>query len=279
MVIDVCTYNGEKEMWDLRYNCLKDYVDFFIVCEARTTFSGQTKPLYFTELKTKYNNTFHWIIDENWTEEEKQQAWASPNTGGAAHWTREFLQKESIKKALANMNPRDSDTIFVGDVDEIWNPTALRLVGPYKLKLLVYTYYLNNRSSEEFWGTLKADYGTIKNMCLNHLRTRAPRTKNYFGWHFTSMGGTEFLMRKLTDSYTQESYATPQVLNNLSYNIEHNQDFLGRDFTYKLDESNWPEYLVNNRETYKALCKNSSELKIGKSNESGVNETLNDPEN
>lgn len=252
-IIDVCTYNGEEELWDLHYNALKDYVNEFIVCEAPTTFSGETKPLYFERIKDKYPDVKYHIIDENWTEEEKLAAWASPNTAGAAHWTREWLQKESIKKALTHLN--DNDMVFIGDVDEIWSPNAIKLIGPFKLKLRVYTYYLNNRSSEVFYGPVKAQYGQIKNLILNHLRTSAPRTKNYYGWHFTSM--KDSLRKKLTDSYTQESYATPEVLNNLEYNIGINKDFLGRDFTYRTDESEWPEFLRENRERYQHLCKNS----------------------
>lgn len=257
MIIDVCTFNGEYELWNLHYNALKDYVDKFIVCEFDITFAGETKPFYSDQIdRTKYPKAqFVLHSGDNWTEEEKQVAWASPNTGGAAHWTREFLQKESIKKALEYCGAQDEDTVFIGDVDEIWSPNALRLVGLYKLKLRVYTYYLNNRSSEVFYGPIKAKYRDIKNLILNHVRTNAPRTNKDFGWHFTSMAVS--LRKKLTDSYTHESYATPQVLNNLEYNIEHNQDFLGRDFTYEINEQDWPEYLVHNREKYKELCKNS----------------------
>lgn len=251
MIYDVCTYNGEEELWDLHYHTLKPYVDQFIVCEAPTTFSGETKPLYFERIKDKYPDVQYHIIDENWTEEEKLLAWSSPNTAGPAHWTREFLQKESIKKAIIHLD--DNDTVFIGDVDEIWHPSALKLFGTYKLKLRVYTYYLNNWSSEEFWGPIKTNYGHMKGLCLNHLRTGAIRTKRYMGWHFTSMAFS--LEKKLTDSYTQESYATPKVLQNLAYNIENSKDFLGRDFTYTIDEKNWPQYLKDNREIYKDLCK------------------------
>lgn len=256
-IIDCVTYNGEAELWDIHYNALKDFVDKFIVCEFDVTFAGETKPLYSYSLdRTKYPKAnFYYRSGDDWTEEEKLVAWNSPNTVGAAHFTREFLQKESIKKALEFYNVQDNDTIFIGDVDEIWSPNALRLVGPFKLKLRVYTYFLNNRSSETFYGPIKAKYGAIKNLILNHVRTNAPRTKNYYGWHFTSMA--KDLRKKLTDSYTQESYATPEVLNNLEYNIEHNQDFLGRDFTYEINEQDWPDYLVDNREKYKELCKDS----------------------
>jgi hypothetical protein len=191
------------------------------------------------------------IRDRNWTEEEKLIAYHSPNTTGAAHWTREFLQKESIKKALTHL--QDDDTVFIGDVDEIWDKKALKLFGTYKLKLKVYTYYLNNRSSEQFWGTLKTNYGHMKDLCLNHLRTNALRTKFYNGWHFTSMGGAESLKKKLGDSYTHESYATAQILNNVAYNIENGKDFLGRDFIYREDETQWPTYLKKNRANYSHL--------------------------
>lgn len=252
MIFDVTTFNGEYDLFELRYQILKDYVDEFIVLEFDTTFSGKPKEIYSESIVSNYPDTvkFMWRDGNNFSEEEKIQAWNSPNTIGAAHWTREFLQKESIKSALTHLN--DDDLVFIGDVDEIWSPTALKHHKlPLKLKLGVYTYYLNNKSSEEFWGTLMAPYALIKNQCLNHLRTHAPKSKHLNGWHFTSM--TAQLHKKLTDSYTHESYATPTVLENLAYNIEHNRDFLGRDFTYELNEAGWPTYLKQNREQYKHL--------------------------
>ena|SRR3990167_5517065 len=122
-----------------------------------------------------------------------------------------------------------------------------------KLKLRVYTYYLNNWSSEEFAGTLVGKWGEIKNECLNHLRSNTKWTQDYYGWHFTSMHHQ--LAKKLTDSYTEEDYAHPRVLNELQNNIENNRDFLGRNFTYKVDESQWPDYLKKNREKYLHLLK------------------------
>jgi len=253
MVIDVCTYNGEKELWDIHYNVLKDYVDEFIVLEFDKTFSGEKRSVCFEPPKNNEKEIRHYVHDERLYEKYRELAESSPNTAGASHWKREFMQKESIKDTLGHL--KDDDIVFIGDVDEVWSPPTLNWLGPIKLKLKVYTYYLNNRSSEEFWGTLKAPYGVIKNQVLNHLRTNAPRSDKYGGWHFTSMGGAENLMKKLTDSYTQESYATPTVLENVSYNVEHNKDFLGRNFTYHVDESGWPEYLKRESLKYRGLCK------------------------
>lgn len=260
MVIDVVTYCGEEWAFDLRYNILKNHVDEFIVCEANTTFSGLPKPYYFELIKDKYENVRYFRIPETFTDEEVAQAYQSPNTQGAAHWKTEFLQKEAIKKALTHLN--DDDIVFIGDVDEIWELETrdwewINDGGPtlQKLSLRVYTYWLNNRSSEEFAGPVVGEYKYFKDRCLNHIRTSTPKTKTVHGWHFTSMGGPVSLRKKLTDSYTHESYASPEVLDNLAYNIEQSKDFLGRDFEYRLDESEWPEFLMRNRENYKHLIK------------------------
>lgn len=252
-IVDVITYNGEEDLFDLRYNILKDFVDEFIVVEAQTTFSGLPKRLMFPIIRPKYPKTRYFVIDEEYTDEEKKLAESSPNTVGASHWKNEFLQKESIKKALVHLN--DEDIVFIGDCDELWEPEfALKWChAPFKYKLKVYTYYLNNKSSEEFWGTLISPYKHIKNVCLNHLRTDAWKTIFYAGWHFTSMA--KDLEQKLKDSYTKEDYASPEVLQNLQSNIENNRDFLGRDFTYKIDESDWPQYLKDNRARYAHLMK------------------------
>ena len=124
-----------------------------------------------------------------------------------------------------------------------------------KLRLKVYSYYLNNRSSEEFAGTLVGKWGEIKNECLNHLRSNTKWTDDYYGWHFTSMGGYENVKKKLTDSYTLDSYASQEVLNSLKQNINDSLDFLGRKFSYRVDTKEWPDFLKSNEAKYKHLLK------------------------
>lgn len=253
MVVDVCTFNGEQELWEIHYGVLKPYVDEFVVLEFDKTFSGQVKAPSFPV--SKYPEVKYHFVGEETYSKYKELAESSPNTYGADHWKREFCQKESIKDYLTHLD--DEDTVFIGDVDEVWEPSfkKRRANRPIKLRFRVYTYWLNNRSTERFNGTLVAKYKSIRRDCLNHLRSDSGSTFKEYGWHFTSMGGPKRLTKKLTDSYTQESYATPLVLENVAYNIESNKDFLGRDFTYTIDESEWPGYLRGNREKYKHLMK------------------------
>lgn len=252
MIIDCITYNGEKELFEIRYNILKDYVDEFIVIEFDKTFSGKSKEKLFDQHWDKV--TYHYIKGEQYKKYRKL-AESSSNTKGASHWVTEFVQKESIKDCLTHL--KDDDVIFISDCDEVWEPEIMLkwCHAPFKVKLKIYSYYLNNRSSEEFWGLLVSPYHAIKNSCLNHLRTTAWKTAFEGGWHFTSMGGYENVKRKLLDSYTEESYATPEVMNNLEENIEERKDFLGRNFTYALDESQLPQYIKDNRKRYSHLFK------------------------
>jgi beta-1,4-mannosyl-glycoprotein beta-1,4-N-acetylglucosaminyltransferase len=255
-VIDVFLYNGEREILKLHLAMLDKHVDTFLICEAKTTFSGNKKPLYLSKhmnhLKEWWHKIEYYIIDEDYSPEEVKQAHESPLTIGPAHWKTEWLQKESIKKALTKLNLKDDDTVYIGDVDEIWEPTETM---PAKLKLRVYTYYLNNRSSEQFWGTFVAQWKDIKDACLNDLRNdQKNRTEEYKGHHFTSMGGLKEVQRKLNDSYSTESYNRFDVQYFLPANIINRRDFLGRPFTYELNEQDWPQYLKENKVNYSHLC-------------------------
>lgn len=263
-IIDIFTYNGEADLLEIRLNVLNDYVDEFVIIECKETFSGKPKPLYYEEQKERFNKwenkiKYH-IVEFPYKDSYIVLANESPNTDfgkGAKNWVTEFCQKESIQDAITHLN--DDDICFIGDVDEIWNPEHLiclkSIQGIEKMKLDVFTYYLNNHSSEDFWGTIYGKYRDIKNVCLNHLRSNSVKTVGKYGWHFTSMGGYEQVKRKLSDSYTRESYWTPEVENNLEVNIATSRDFLGRNFVYTVDESRWPEYLIKNRHKYIQLLK------------------------
>jgi beta-1,4-mannosyl-glycoprotein beta-1,4-N-acetylglucosaminyltransferase len=259
-IIDVCTYNGEKDILQLRLGMLYKSVDQFIICESRTTFSGNTKPLYYEqqefifrpyEKKIKY-----YIIDEN-DDALWHLATESPNTKGAAHWKREFVQKESIKKALQHL--KDDDFVYICDVDEIWDASIPQYIPLGRMKLRVYAYYLDNASSEAFWGILRGQWKNLKDICLNHARSDFSLNEpEYGGWHFTSMGGFKEVQRKLNDSYTTESYNTYEIQEKLAERVRYGKDYLGRHFKFKIDTSDWPQYLKSNRQKFAHLCKSYS---------------------
>lgn len=269
MVIDCVTYNGEADILEIRLNVLDEYVDQFIIVEFDKTFSGKDKPAYYLQHEKRFEKWSDKIKYINFRDVDylkyKALAESSPNTQGAEHWKTEFMMKECIKDALAHLN--DDDIVFIGDVDEIWNPLNFEKVKSsllenevYKIIQLVYVYNLNNKSNEPWAGTIISQYKNIKDKCLNHIRSNKSLSmitsfSREYGWHFTSMGGYEEVKRKLNDSYTEETYNNPIIQANLQKNISEVKDFLNRPFTYSIDESDWPQYLKDNREKYKHLLK------------------------
>lgn len=263
MIYDTFTYNGEFQVLKLHLNVLSEYVDKFIIVEANKTFTGADKPLYFFRdqrfFKQWWKKIDYYVVND-WDDVELwQQAMESPNTKGASHWKREWYIKESIHKALRQNNLQDDDTVFIGDVDEIIDPTVVyESDTPIKAKLRVYSYYLNKLSNEQFYGTLIGQYKDIKDNCLNHMRsdtTLNSKGESFLGWHFTNMGGMDEVRRKLNDSYTPETYNTFEVQQNLPERYRSGQDYLGRDFLYETNEQNWPQYLKENKDKYALLCK------------------------
>lgn len=258
-VIDIISYNGEEDLLDLRLKTLGSSVDQFIIVEATETFSGKPKELRFNPEKFKSDKIKYHVVDDYPNDTILSgMAWESPGVPrGQTWWHREFYQKESIKKALTHL--KDNDVCFVGDCDEIWNPAILKLPfdyeNVYKMRQKVYAYYLNTRTSEDWTGTYVTNYRTIKNGCLNHLRTRHPWViVENGGWHFTNMGGADEIRRKL-ESYGHQEFNTSEVKDNLEQAIAEGRDFIGRPFTMWLDETQWPEYLMGNRNRYAHLLK------------------------
>lgn len=265
-VIDIFSFNGELDVLDIRLNVLNDAVDEFIICESNETFTGLTKPLYFLENKDRYASFLHKIRHYHMsrpTMSLMDECAMSPGVPQHQHWwVREFCQKESMKYALTHL--RDSDTVFIGDADEVWNPLYMPpLNARTKLEQTVYSYYLNNKSSEWWEGTSVMTYGQIRNQTLDNLRAhdtpraymKAPTFANK-GWHFTNMYGNnaEKIKEKL-NSYSHQEFNHPDVTDHIDEQIKNNKDFIGRDFTFTIDETGLPDYVLQNKAKYAHLWK------------------------
>lgn len=242
MIVDAILYNGERDIFDLRYNILKDYVDEFVVVEFGKTFSGNDKEAHPINLPKVSYHFFTQIKD------------LKPNLPPA--FAMEYNQREMIKECLTHLD--DEDILAIGDCDEIWKPMQWRphvQIAPFKMKLRVYSYFLNNLSNEDFTlGTVIGLYKHMKLKSFNELRSKSDLTDNYYGWHFTSMGGVDKLKEKI-ESYGHQEFNIPEVKDNLETRLANGQDYIGRDFKFTLDESDWPAELVINREKYRHLIK------------------------
>jgi hypothetical protein len=278
-VYDIFTFFNELELLEIRLAILAPYVDHFVIVECEETFSGHTKELFFLSNRQRFraydDKIIHFIVkkvplsfDElaarlrdpatSLLEREViENALSSDNVpAGQVHWLKEFYQKESIKHALVSL--ADDDVCFVSDVDEIWNPAAFidyRQNHIFKCRQTVYTYFLNNRSSERWAGTLVTKYRNIRTACLNHLRTASKTRYHYVangGWHFTNQGGADRIRLKLA-AYGHQEFNTPLIRSSLEDRILRNEDFIGRRFRFWRDENGLPQYLLDHRHRYQHM--------------------------
>lgn len=247
MIYDCFSFFNELDILEIRLNILDEYVDFFVLGESNQTFSNKEKPLFYEENKKRFEKWNHKIIHV-----------VHPKTQATNSFEIAAYQKENLKSGLVNAT--DDDIIYFGDVDEIWKPKEID-DKVYNLRQLNYSYYLNNRSSEQWVGTVVSKYKNIKNGNLNYYRATHTNELDDGGWHFTNMGGVEQILKKL-DAYDHQEfnneYTKSQIKHRVDNNIDYvgrNVDWLGRPFQFKIEEEHLPQFLKNNKQLYQHLFK------------------------
>lgn len=258
MIFDAFTFWKELDLLRLRFEILDPYVDKFILVESRQTFSGEPKPLYYEEnrhLFDKWNNKIIHIIAPNIELKNPNYLFERH------HLCYELMEKKIMEMGLPN------DIVFLGDLDEVWNPEILDKVDEQShiLYMLAYAYWLNNRCSERWTGSLMTK---VKNIFVGFTKKTMldkPYPLDNAGWHFTNMGGSELIIEKL-NAYDHSNEIIPVLSQfeglGIQDRMDNDIDFLGRALDYEgqpfkfwLDESEWPKYLKDNRQEWNHLCK------------------------
>lgn len=255
MTYDLTTYaGGSPDLLEMRLNILDPYVDIFVIGEAEITFSGKAKPLYFSSQSKRFQKflpKIRYVVVKNFYSPYiiKYMAKQLDMVKESYPHMMAFYQKEHLQAGMEDSKP--DDVIYYGDCDEIWTPQQVSDT-PAKLEQLSYAMYLNRRSSEPWTGTIVSTATKVKELGLNQIRLKAPVTLPNGGWHFTNVGGLDRIKRKL-DSYDHQEVNTPATHAKLAERYAKSEDFLGRDFTMTTDESDWPQFLKDNRERYEHL--------------------------
>lgn len=209
MLFDCFLYFDEKELLELRINILKDIVDGFIITDGNRTFKGDPKPFTCVETLKELG-----ISDENiqvlHVELPSKEEIANP-------WAREYAQRDALGVGM-RMCPSDS-VFFFSDVDEIPRPEALlKAVDLAKadpkrcVRLSMPMFYgrgdLRVRDPKGD-GTKAPDNWTCGTIVLHeHLEMTPSQIRMNpndlvvgdcdAGWHFSWMGDSERMKRKVT---------------------------------------------------------------------------------
>lgn len=230
-IYDTFLFYNELDLLELRLNTLGDLVDYFVITEARVTFSGRSKPLYFAENRNRFSkfedkiihnviestpNDFTDFVAPNPYYTDRRRSYPQKSNGTplqqlSIDFQREVFQRDSIINGLIG-RAQPSDLIIISDLDEIPNPEAIRIVVNefsqgkiYNLCQRWYMYYLNVYCENEWFGTRICDFNYLNGKSIDlmryHLEDRTkqpgPIVENG-GWHFSFLGGHEKVKEKLS---------------------------------------------------------------------------------
>lgn len=248
MTYDCFTFFNELDLLEIRFNLLDKYVDKFILVESPETFSGNLKPLYYQANKERFSKWNDKIIHI-----------VMPFIQTDIAFERHYACYEAIENKILEV-AKPEDVVYCSDLDEIWK---LQEVDDeiHSLAQLNYSYYLNNRSSEEWTGTLVSKAKNIFVGYNKKYRSVKPNLLQDSGWHFTNMGGAEQIRYKL-ESYDHTEYNLEDIKEDIEYRMENNEDYIGRlstyqgnPFTFWVDEKDLPSYIIDNKLKYATYFK------------------------
>lgn len=280
MVIDCFPFFNEIEILKIRLHIMSPFVDYFVITEARHTFSGKEKPLNFELNRSLFKDFEHKII-YNITEED--DITLSP-------FERDDYQKNKIKSFLKNF--KDDDILIFSDVDEIPNPDILPGIFEsldetkvYHLaqqncyfylnfqevsgNLLSYTGEFENVKEKKWLGTKICKLKTIKDIPITHLRHPKMvkcgiRVENG-GWHFTYMGGdlTDDVIARIKHkikSSAHQELNNFKVLSRVRFNLLKGKDIFGRKTEFKIVDidDKYPKYIRDNVDAFSHLITKES---------------------
>ena len=260
-IFDCITFFDNNFMFEIRYNILSNFVDYFVVCESKYDHKGDLKKKNFL-LKKNYDfkKIKYFFIDQ-------------PFPKNTDRWENQAIQREHL---LSCLNFADNeDYIFFSDPDEIINPKFLKnfelkkKFGIFMMDCFNYKFNLFNPHESPWEGTRvtkkknlsSIDYLRQKVLSknLNYKFYRLDKEKNIelfkkSGWHFNNvMSAKEISLKLKTFAHSEFSSKKYSDENIISNKIKEQVDLFERGHKYQkinFDES-FPNFLVNNKEYYK----------------------------
>ena len=260
-IIDCITFFDNNFMFNLRYNILNDFVDYFVICESKFDHHGNKKEINFKQDKIYDQSKIrHIVMNERFPD----------NTNA---WQNQAIQREFL---LKNLNfVKDEDYIFFSDPDEIPRPEILKnfnlqkKYGIFMQQCFNYKFNLYNKYESPWEGTRvckKKNLNSIdfmrqkvvsKNLKYNFFRFDKEKNIETFekgGWHFNNLMSPENISLKLkTFAHTEFSSKEFTSVEVIKDKINRRIDLFnrGHNYQHKILDNTFPEYLIKNTQMFK----------------------------
>tara|TARA_B100001540_G_scaffold58739_1_gene52881 strand:- start:509 stop:1324 length:816 start_codon:yes stop_codon:yes gene_type:complete len=260
-IIDCITFFDNNFMFEIRYNILKDYVDYFVICESQFNHKGIQKNKNFKLLNYYDQKKIKYFFLEK------------PFPKNNNPWKNQAIQREFLLESLNFIDKEDY--IFFSDPDEIPNPKILinfylkKKYGIFLQDCFNYKFNLFNPYESPWEGTRVAKKKNLhsidfmrqkvksKNLNYNFFRIDKEKSIELFkngGWHFNNLMTPENISLKLKTfahtEFSQDKFSSVEIIRN---KINQKSDLYNRGHTYKqvsLDKR-FPDYILNNLDKFK----------------------------
>lgn len=262
-IIDCITFFDNNFMFELRFNILKNFIDYFVVCESKYDHRNNKKKLNFDKSYLESDKVKYLVLESPFPKETNL-------------WENQAIQREFLLNGLKNIC-NDDDYIFFSDPDEIPNPNTLqnfKLNKKYAIflqKCFNYKFNLFNPYESPWEGTRVCKKINLKSIDFMRQKVKSKNLKYNFlrfdkeknielindgGWHFNNLMDPNAISLKLKtfahSEFNYEKFTNPEII---KAKIEKKIDLFDRGHQYKkvdLDKS-FPEFIGLNYEKYKSF--------------------------
>jgi len=259
-IVDCITFFDNNFMFDLRYNILNDYVDYFVICESRYDHQNNIKELNFEAKKYNTKKIKYFVLDKPFPQKNNP-------------WENQAIQREYLLKNLTFAEP--NDYIFFSDPDEIPDPNIFanfnlnKKYGIFFQKCFNYKFNLFNSQESPWEGTRVCRRKNLKSIDFMRQKVKSKNLKyNFFrfdkeksiqiylnaGWHFNNIMEPEKISLKLKtfahSEFSDDKYSSVEIIRS---KIQKKIDLFDRGHQYiKIPfDDTFPKYLHYNYEMYK----------------------------
>lgn len=219
MIYDCFTYFNELELFIIRYNELMEIPNLVhVIVQSNKTFTNKPNPVthFFEESEKRVGgicvpdmSRFRIIYVEDMPE-------------GEDNWARERHQRNAIMRGLTEA--KDDDIVIISDADEItFAHSILKYKPEMQTTALVMNktgYWLNCIEGYQSWKIAKIlTYGILKQSSPDAVRNAGQESFiENAGWHFSYLGGTESIKRKL-EGFSHQDANTNELKSKLDMKI------------------------------------------------------------
>jgi len=265
-IFDCTTFNNANFLFETRFNVLNKHVDYFVVCEANRTHTGNPKNFNFNpKIPEKYKHKIIYIKIEDLPKLKLR---------GEKDYALIEMQIENLFSGIKLAN--SEDLIIYSDEDEIPNPEKILDFQSHKFKFGIfmqnmYYYKINLLCENEGNGNWPGPRICKKKYLKSFFKLRMLKVKNTGypfwrvdkeksielikegGWHFSYLMSPEEIAHKIQNAgHTELNKPQFRSIEAIKNNIKNLKDPFNRNLKFRktiIDQS-YPQYIINNLDLF-----------------------------